>query len=160
MYETDKGKPHSKWSQKASKSAGAFTSYIPLVPPVAVYFTHPSRKNLILQIPAGGSKIFSLFSNNLAYEKTAATQPMKSCHIHKGLLFSCKLSFKIVQFPPFLCKRMFSLFVFQTCLRWTRVCLKLWFLCCVCVYKVSSVVSDSLYAVDCSPPGSSVHGIL
>ena len=33
-------------------------------------------------------------------------------------------------------------------------------LICVCVCQVTSVVSDSLRHVDCSPPGSSVHGIL
>lgn len=101
------------------------------------YFTDPSRKK-------------QDFSPCLA-----TTQPMKKllqlCRweaaIHKVLLFSSKLSFKTVQFPPFLCKRRLSLFASQTCLWQTRVCLKLWFLCCVrvCVcVKSLWFVSDSL----------------
>ena len=31
---------------------------------------------------------------------------------------------------------------------------------CVCMFSHSVIVSDSLRPVDCSPPGSSVHGIL
>ena len=36
-------------------------------------------------------------------------------------------------------------------------CQALWYMC-VCVY-MHSVVSDSCDPVDCSPPGTSVHGI-
>ena len=142
----DKGKPHLKWSQKAFKSAGACTTHTPLY----------HLWQLILHTPAGKILPYRSQQEEAGFSPClATTQPMKKllqlrqweAAIHKVLLFSSKLSFKTVQFPPFLCKRMLSLFVSQTCLWQTRVCLKLWLLCCVrvCVcVKSLRFVSDSL----------------